>query len=247
MHPVYRDEHYEKACEVLQESGLLENVSIDDVRIIMEHLDYRHRSFRRGDCLLQVKEKPDHFLILYEGSLRVSMSNCYHIVKPDTFRKERVIGLDCLFSTKKTSYYSVYGESDGSAILYHLDHLVHSRRISRTGYKAMIENILAYEIDRSNNVRKQSAVLEKVTLDLRILEYLLQQEETCGGSPFLMASPTDVASQVGCSPVSLTEHLNSLQTKGILSQNEQNIWIHHPQVGQYMEMLWTVKENICFF
>lgn len=229
-----RDKYYNQACIVLQETGLLDNVPIDDVRIIMDSLDYRHLSFHRDECLLQVKEKPDHFLILNEGSLRISMDND-HIIKPNTFWKESIVGLDCLFSKKKTSYYSVYGESDGNAILYHFDHLVHFHRISRVGYEAIVENMFAYEIDRSIYARKKLDFMQKPTLAQRILEYLLQKEDAYGGSPFVVASPAEIASHIGCSLVSLTKYLNSLQTKGIISQNEQNIWIYHPHAEEYMK------------
>lgn len=233
--PEMEDTTYNLACLVLKESGLLEGLSDTDVGRLTISLKYELVSFRNNDLLIGNKEVMEDFLILHEGILKIPLENGKMMIWPGTFWKDQVIGLDVCATDRKTSYFDVYAASDGIAVKYNYQKLLDTTRISTVSRIRLLSNMMRY-IAEMNIVRfKNIDLLKTKDVTNRILLYLLQKEGGRDGSPVNLRQCYGVLEHLGIGNNAFFARLHQMKEEGILTMKEELVWLHHPQVEEYLK------------
>ena len=230
-----RNGYYETACSVLEHSGLLMDLPVADLNLLLENLKYEHLSFSKGDHLIRREEKLDSFLILYDGKMSIPYGFENHVLVPDSFHRESIIGLDVLFTPLGTSYFDLYAETDGNAVWYNFDYFVNSDTISPRSRIILHHNILNYVGEENIRRFKKIEFLQMNSIDIRILLYLMQKERAYGGSPFQLDRFFDVSNHLNISNSSFSTHLKNLKQKGIIKLEGRTVWINNQLADEYLK------------
>ena len=238
---------YDIACKALLGSGLLESISEIDIEHYLKNLKYELIHFQKDDQLVNYQERMDDFLILYQGILKIPQGAGDIFLEPHSLQNHPVIGLEVCGSAKKTSYFDVYGGSEGIAVKYHYRSLLDTKRIAPYSRIQLKDNMIQYVSEQIIHIFKKLDFMMLHDEECRVLRYLLLKEEEDGGSQVDMGNVKNVPGYLGLSNGDFSMYLLRMQSQGLLTVKRKTVRLHHPEAEDYLEQIDQVAFGDCVY
>ena len=235
------------ACKALLGSGLLESISEIDIEHILKNLKYELIHFQKDDLLIDYQERMEGFLILYQGILKIPQGAGDIQLEPHFSQNNPVIGLEVCASEKKTSYFDVYGGSEGIAVKYPYQNLLDTKRIAPYSRIRLLQNMTQYVSEQTIQIFKKMDYMMLYDEESRVLRYLLLKEEECGGAPIDMGNVKKIPDYLDLSNADFSIYLLRMHSQGLLTIIGKTVRLHHPEAEDYLEQIDQLAFGECVY